>query len=154
MPRFDTVDRLEIGAPAQALFDIILDYPRMCEWYPRYRVEVIGGGNVREGARLRHELSAPGSPVKSRFTRTIQHIDPPTRIEESYDDGDMVGQGRWEFEALTADRTRVSFYCKVRSNRLLMHLGFLFGGERGHNMVYQQILAALKARAESPILPS
>jgi len=148
MPGIDTVDSLEIQAPAQALFDLILDYPRMREWYPRYRVDVIGDGPVVEGTRLRHELSPPGSPVKSRFTRTILRIDPPKSIEESYDDGDLVGHGRWELEPLAADRTRVSFHCRVRSNRLLMHVGFLLGGERGHNMVYTQLLAALKARAE------
>jgi ribosome-associated toxin RatA of RatAB toxin-antitoxin module len=148
MPAIDTVDRLEIAAPAQALFDIILDYPHMHAWYPRYRVEVIGGGEVVEGARLCHELSPPGAPVKSRFTRTIQRIEPGKAIEESYDDGDLVGEGRWEFEALSAERTRVSFYCKVRSNRLLMHIGFMLGGERGHNRVYQELLAALKQRAE------
>jgi uncharacterized protein YndB with AHSA1/START domain len=149
MPSIDTVDSLEIHAPAQALFDIVLDYPRMHEWYPRYRVEVIGGGAVVEGARLRHELSPPGSPVKSRFSRTIQSIEPPKSIEESYDDGDLVGRGRWEFETLAPGETRVSFHCRVRSNRLLMHIGFAIAGERGHKMVYKEILAALKARAES-----
>ncbi len=148
MPSIDTVDSLEINAPAEALFDVVLDYPRMHEWYPRYRVEVIGGGDVVEGARLRHELSPKGSPVKSRFTRTIQRVDAPKAIEESYDDGDLVGHGRWEFEALSSDRTRVSFHCQVSSNTLLMHIGFLFGGEKGHNMVYQEMLAALKARCE------
>jgi ribosome-associated toxin RatA of RatAB toxin-antitoxin module len=149
MPSIDTVDSLEIQAPAKVLFDIVLDYPKMHEWYPRYRVEVIGGGAVEEGTRLRHELSPAGSPVKSRFTRTIQRIDPPKAIEESYDDGDLVGRGRWTFDALSGDSTRVSFHCQVRSNRLLMHVGFLLGGERGHNMVYQKLLAALNARAEA-----
>jgi hypothetical protein len=144
MPSFETVDRLEIDAPAGRLFDTILDYPRMHEWYPRYRVEVIGGGPVTEGARLRHVLSPKGSPVKSRFTRTIQRIDAPKAIEESYDDGDLVGRGRWEFEALGPSRTRVSFYSAVRSNSLLMHVGFLLGGEKGHNRVYQEILSALQ----------
>ena len=148
MPSIDTVDSLEIDAPARQLFDIVLDYPRMHEWYPRYRVEVIGGGDVVEGARLRHELSPPGSPVKSRFTRTIRRIEPPGTIEETYDDGDLVGRGRWQFEALSEGATRVSFHCQVRSNRLLMHIGFALGGEKGHNMVYREILAALKARAE------
>jgi ribosome-associated toxin RatA of RatAB toxin-antitoxin module len=150
MPSIDTVDSLEIPASAQALFDIVLDYPRMREWYPRYCVDVIGGGEVIEGARLSHELAAPGSPVMSRFTRTIHRIDAPKTIEESYDDGDLVGLGRWQFEALGKDLTKVSFYCQVRSNRWLMHIGFALGGERGHNMVYQQILAALKEKVAVP----
>lgn len=148
MPGIDTVDRLDIRAPAKLLFDTILDYERMHEWYPRYRVEVIDGGEITEGTRLRHELSPPGSPVKSRFTRTIQRIDPDKSIEESYDDGDLVGVGRWEFEALSPEETRVSFHCRVRSNRLLMHIGFALGGEKGHNMVYREVLAALAVRTE------
>ena len=147
MPRLETVDSLEIGAPAKTLFDIVLDYPRMHEWYPRYRVELIGGGDVVEGARLRHELSAAGSPFKTRFTRTIRRIDSPNMIEETYDEGDLVGRGRWVFEALAPNTTRVSFHCDLGSNNLLMHIGFLLGGKKGHNAVYQQILAALKARA-------
>jgi uncharacterized protein YndB with AHSA1/START domain len=150
MPGFETVDRLEIDAPSEKLFAIVLDYPRMHEWYPRYRVEVIGGGPVVEGARLRHALRAAGSPVETRFTRTIRRIDPPHAIEESYDDGDLVGSGRWVFDSLSANRTRVSFACQVRSNRWLMHLAFLVAGEQGHNRVYQELLAALKARAEAP----
>ena len=149
MPSFDTVDSLEINAPAQVLFDIILDYPRMHEWYPRYRVELIDGSEVIEGSRLRHELSPKGSPLKSRFTRTVHRIKRPSTSEESYDDGDLVGLGRWEFEALGPDATRVSFYCQVRSNTLVMHLGFWIAGEKGHNMVYSEILAALKAKAEA-----
>jgi hypothetical protein len=149
MPSIDTVDSLDIRAPAQALFDIILDYPRMHEWYPRYRVEVIGGGDVGEGTQLSHVLAAPGSPVKSRFIRTIQRIARPDAIEETYDGGDLVGTGRWEFEVLGDEKTRVSFHCDVRSNRLLMHVGFLLGGEKGHNMVYQQLLSALKEHVAS-----
>jgi ribosome-associated toxin RatA of RatAB toxin-antitoxin module len=148
MPAINTVDSLEINAPASALFDVVLDYPRMHEWYPRYRVEVIGGGKVVEGARLRHELKAPGSPVTSRFTRTIQSIGSPRTIEESYDDGDLVGTGRWTFETLAPNTTRVSFHCKVKSNTWLMHIGFAIAGEKGHNMVYTQILDALKKKCE------
>jgi ribosome-associated toxin RatA of RatAB toxin-antitoxin module len=149
MPSIDTVDSIEINAPAQKLFDIVLDYPRLHQWYPRYRVEVIGGGDVKEGAQLSHDLSPPKSPVKSRFTRTIQRIDAPGAIEETYDDGDLVGEGRWVFEEVAPDTTRVSFYCKVRSNSWLMHVGFALGGEMGHHMVYEELLAALKAHAEA-----
>jgi len=146
MPSIDTVDSRVIRAPAQTLFETVLDYPHMHEWYPRYRVSVIGGGGpVGEGTRLQHELAPKGSPIKSRFTRTILRIDAPKVIEESYDDGDLVGRGRWEFESLGAAETRVSFHCAVRSNRLLMHLGFAIAGERGHNQVYQELLAALDA---------
>lgn len=146
MPSIDTVDSLVIDAPAQVLFDTILDYAHLHEWYPRYRVEVIGGGPVKEGTRTRHELSPKGSPVKTRFERTIQKIEPGRSIEESYDAGDLVGRGRWSFEPEGDGRTKVSFHCQVRSNRLLMHVGFAIAGEKGHNDVYQELLAALRDR--------
>ncbi len=149
MPQFETIDQLVIRARPEALFDTILDYPHMQDWYPRYRVSVRGGGDVVEGARLDHELAAPGSPVKSRFVRTVQRIDRPRSIEETYDGGDLVGTGRWTFEPTDEGLTRVSFWCDVRSNTWLMHLGFLLAGERGHNMVYQEILAALKKHHEA-----
>ena len=119
-----------------------------CLVYGDYR-EVIGGGEVVEGARLRHELKAPGSPVISRFTRTLESIRSPRTIEESYDDGDLVGTGRWTFEALAPNTTRVSFHCKVKSNTWLMHIGFAIAGKKGHNMVYTQILDALKKKCEA-----
>ena len=144
MPSFETVDRLEIAAPAARLFETVLDYPRMHEWDPPYRVEVIGGGPVVEGARLRHQLKTGG--LTTRFVRTIQRIDVPKAIEETYDEGALIGRGRWEFEALAPERTRVSFWCAVRSNSLLMHVGILLTGTKGHNKVYQEILAALRER--------
>jgi uncharacterized protein YndB with AHSA1/START domain len=149
MPSIDTVDSIEINAPAEKLFEIILDYPHMHTWYPRYRVEVIDGDRVIKGARLRHELSPRGAPIKSRFTRTILDFEAPNSIEESYDDGDLVGRGRWEFKEQENGATRVAYYCRVRSNTILMHIGFALAGEKGHKMVYQELLAALKAHVEA-----
>jgi len=148
MPQFETIDQLEIRAPAAALFDTILDYPHMHEWYPPYRVTVQGGGAVGEGARLDHALEAKGSPVTSRFVRTIHKIDRPHSIEETYDGGDLLGKGRWTFESQEDGSTLVSFWCDVRSNSWLMHVGFFLGGKRGHNRIYQDLLASLKARHE------
>ena len=145
MPGFETVDSMEIAAPAQLLFDTILDYTRMHEWYPKYRVEVVGGGDVREGVTLQHALTAVPM-VTSRFTRVIDKVDAPKRIEERYTGGDLIGKGRWAFEPIDETRTKVSFWCDVRSNSVMMHIGFLFGGEKGHNGVYQEILGALREK--------
>ena len=145
MPGFETIDSMEIDAPAQVLFDTILDYTHMHEWYPKYRVEVEDGGEVREGVTLQHTLT-PAPLVKSKFTRVIENIDPPKQIEERYTGGDLVGRGRWMFVPIDEKRTKVSFWCDVRSNSLLMHIGFLLGGEKGHNGVYQEILRALQEK--------
>lgn len=34
MPSIDTVDSLEINASRERLFDTVLDYPKMRDWYP------------------------------------------------------------------------------------------------------------------------
>ena len=149
MPSIDTVDSILIAAPAPAIFPILADYPSMRRWFPRYRIEVIGGGPVVEGARLAHELSTPGVPVETRFVRTILRLDPPHAIEESYDEGDLLGRGRWSLTPVEGEQTRVSFHCQVRSNRWWMHLGIALTGARGHNQVYQQLLRALKERVEA-----
>lgn len=147
MPSIDTVDRRIIRAPAETLFDTILDYPRMREWFPSYRIDVVGGGPVREGSRLAHELTTMG--LKTTFTRTIRNVTRPRSIEETYDEGMLLGEGRWQFDERGPDDTEVSFFCKVRSNALATHVGLLLTGARGHNRVYQDILAALKKRAEA-----
>lgn len=146
MPGFDTVDRMVIQAPAEKLYDTILDYPRIREWFPSYKIDVIGGGPAREGSRLNHELTTGG--LKTRFVRTIRKTDRPRSIAETYDEGALVGEGRWEFEERGPNETQVSFYCKVRSNQFAMHIGILVTGAKGHNRVYQEILGALKTRAE------
>ena len=148
MPEFETVDAMEIDAPAQVLFDTILDYPHIHEWYPKYRVEVVGGGEVKEGATLQHTLT-PAPVMKTRFTRVIDRIEAPKRIEERYTGGALLGKGRWEFEPVGDARTKVSFWCNVRSNTLMMHLGFLLTGEKGHNDVYQELLTALREKVRA-----
>lgn len=146
MPGFDTVDRMVIRAPAEKLYDTILDYEGIREWFPSYRIDVIGGGPANEGSRLSHELTTGG--LKTTFIRTIRKTDRPQKIEETYDEGALVGEGRWEFDERGPNETEVSFFCKVRSNNLMMHLGILLTGAKGHNRVYQEILGALKKRVE------
>jgi len=149
VPSIDTVDSVLITAPARAIFPVLSDYPAMRRWFPRYRVDVIGGGAVVEGARLAHALSTPGLPFETCFVRTIVRLDPPHTIEESYDEGDLIGRGRWTLTPVEGGQTRVAFHCQVRSNRWWMHLGIALTGARGHNRVYQQLLLALKAQVEA-----
>ena len=75
------------------MFEFVLDYPRMYEWYPPYRVEVIGKGGVAEGSRLRRASMPDGSPMRAHFKRAIRRADAPRIIEETCDAGDLAGEG-------------------------------------------------------------
>ena len=77
MPRFDTVDRLELNAPAEQLFEIIRDYPRMHEWYPPYRVQVEGGGAVVEILHDRWDLSETSFPGGTPSTLAGNDLEGP-----------------------------------------------------------------------------
>jgi hypothetical protein len=91
MPRFQTTDHLDIHAPAQQLFATMLDYPRFHEWYPPYRVEIEGSGEVVEGARLNHVLSAKGSLVGGCWSNAQSK--PPTGHRLSGKPGGALSNG-------------------------------------------------------------
>lgn len=145
MPAINTIDSVQIEAPAQRVFDVIRDYPKMHTWFRSYRCELIEGDVVQEGSRVRHHVEALGA--KTQFVRTVRSIVEGERIEETYDEGDIVGRGTWTFEEQDG-WTTASFHCDVRSNSLLNHIGFFIVGELAHKMVYRGLLAALKIRCE------
>ncbi len=150
MPSIDTSDSIEINADARKIFDVILNYPEMHTWFPTYRCTLIDaapGARVKEGSRLNHAVGKPPF-VMSRFVRTVRKIVPGKRIEETYDEGQLKGTGVWTFEQ-QGKTTRVTYYCAVESVGLMMHVGFLLTGAKGHNMLYQQLLRALKKRVET-----
>ena len=137
-----------IQAPREAIFSVLCDYPGVRDWFPDYRIDLLTDGAVGEGARLRHEMAAGGGPVKTRFVRTIRRFEPPSLIEESYDEGDLLGLGRWSLEDTDEGATQVSYHCAVRSNTLWMHVGVALTGRWGHSWAYRKLLAALKAHVE------
>ena len=149
MPSIDTSDSIDINADARKIFDVILNYPEMHTWFPSYRCTLIdanAGAKISEGSRLNHVVGKPPL-VMSRFVRTVRKIVAGKRIEETYDEGQLRGTGIWTFEQ-QGKSTRVTYHCAVRSQGLMMHIGFLLTGAKGHNMLYQQLLRALKKRVE------
>lgn len=150
MPSIDTSDSLVINADARRIFDVILNYPEMHTWFPTYRCTLVDarpGTSVQEGSKLNHVVGKPPF-VMSRFVRTVRRIVPGERIEETYDEGQLRGTGIWTFEP-QGRATKVTYFCKVSSVGLMMHVGFLLTGAKGHNMLYQQLLRALKKRVEA-----
>lgn len=150
MPLIDSLDSIEIHAPAQDVFHVVRDYPRFHEWFPIYHCRLVEGEKVEEGARIEHRIGMPPSLVFTRFVRTIRRIVPGERIEETYDEGDLTGTGVWSFQQ-QADTTTASFHCKAKSVALSLHISFLLTGALGHKMVFRKLLRALKKRCEKSL---
>lgn len=148
MPQMNAVDSISIQAPADRVFETVLDYANHHRWWRHYRCEVEGGGPVKEGTRVRHVIEIPVIRPKPTFVRTIRKIVPKERIEETYDEGDYVGTGVWTFERQGA-LTVATFTCAVRSNNLRNHIGVALLGAAPHHRVYGTGLAGLKAHCEA-----
>ena len=147
MPSIDTTDSIEINAPAQVIYNTILNYPMMSTWLPWYQCRLIQGEKVEEGSRIEHVVGKPPWLVVNRFIRTVQHIVPGEKIEETYDEGDLIGTGVWRFVE-KGQSSRASYHCAVRANTIMLHLAFLLTGSAGHNVVYGKLLKALKIYCE------
>lgn len=147
MPNLNAVDAVSIQAPASRVFETVLDYPNHHQWWKYYTCEVIGGGPVKEGARIQHRINIPVLQPKPNFIRTIRKIVPNERIEETYDEGDYVGTGVWTFEQ-RGELTVATFTAAARSNNVLNHIGVALLGAGPHHSVYKSGLAGLKAWCE------
>lgn len=147
MPLIDSIDSIEIDAPARDVYEVVLDYPRFHEWFPIYRCRLLEGDKVKEGARVEHKIGVPPYLVFTRFVRTIRRVVPGERIEETYDEGDLTGTGVWSFTQ-QGETTGASFHCTVKSVALSLHISFLLTGSLGHKFVFRKLLQALKKRCE------
>lgn len=147
MPAIECTDEIVIDAAPAVIFDVIADYPNWSRWNPPYSCEFIGPGGMREGAKVQHQYGRKPF-VLSRFVRTVDAIHPGERLEESYVEGDLIGNGVWEFKS-EGESTKVSYYCNVRSNTAMTHMSFLLMGRQAHSGVFKTLLKRLKAHCES-----
>ncbi len=147
MPAIDCLDSIEIHASADETYARIADYPGWRDWNPVYRCEWLDGDGLAEGVKVRHRYGYPPF-IMSSFVRSIDHLVPGQRLEESYVEGDLIGTGVWTFDE-EQGITTVAYHCQVRSNTMLAHLSLALAGERGHSAVYQKLLGKLKVLCES-----
>jgi len=148
MSSIDTIDRIDIRAPKRRVYDVVCDYPAITSWFPIYHCRLLDGTEVREGSRVEHMVGKPPRAVVNRFIRTVHRMLPGERIEETYDEGDLIGSGTWTFDERNGITT-AAYHCAVRGNTLSMRIAFKLTGSVGHNMVYRLLLAALKRHCES-----
>jgi len=147
MSFIDTVDRIDIRAPKQRVYDVVSNYPAITSWFPIYHCRLLEGTEVREGSRVEHILGKPPHFVVNRLVRTVHRMVPGERLEETYDEGDLVGKGTWTFDERD-DITTAAYHCAVRGNTRSMRMTFKLTGSFGHNLVYGKLLAALKKHCE------
>ena len=150
MSSIDTVDRIDIRAPKQRVYDVVSNYPAITSWFPIYRCRLLDGTEVREGSRVEHILGKPPYAVLNRITRTVRRMVPGERLEETYDEGDLIGNGTWSFDECNGITT-AAYHCAVRGNTLSMRVAFKLTGSVGHNFVYRRLLAALKKHCEKSL---
>lgn len=147
MSSIDTVDRIDIRAPKQRVYDIVSNYPAINSWFPIYQCRLLDGTEVREGSRVEHILGKPPYAVLNRIVRTVQRMVPGERLEETYDEGDLIGNGTWTFDEHNGITT-AAYHCAVSGNTRSMRMTFKLTGSFGHNLVYGRLLAALKKHCE------
>jgi len=150
MPLIDSLDSIEICAPAQKVYEVVLDYPRFHEWFPIYHCRLLDGEKVGEGSRIEHKIGMPPYMVFVHFVRTIRRVVPGERIEETYDDGDLTGTGIWSFTR-QGEKTIASFHCQAKSVAFFLHISFLLTGSVSHKFVFRKLLQALKRRCEKSL---
>lgn len=144
----DAIDSIDIAATPERVFRTVLDYPHVHTWYPYMHCELLTPGDIAEGSRIAHTFVSPQVRIPTHFVRTIRRIEPPVRIEETYDEGALVGRGEWTFAALPSGLTRASFACSVWGNDLVTRLGLALTGPLLHKLGYAELLKALKRNCE------
>lgn len=147
MPSIDCTDEIDIDAPAELVFRTVADYANWHDWMPMFQCELIDASEIAPGVRVRHRYGPPRLTLNS-FVREVRKVTPYERIEESYVEGDLIGDGTWTFTAVPGG-TRASYHCVVRSNTLMAHISLMLAGEKGHKGVYKTLLEKLKARCEA-----
>lgn len=83
MSAIDSKDSIEINCRAEKVFNVVSDYNYQNRWFPGYRCKIRNSESIFEGAIVDHIYGKPPF-ILGRFTRRIEKIDYPFRLEESY----------------------------------------------------------------------
>jgi uncharacterized protein YndB with AHSA1/START domain len=97
---------LEIEAPIDLVWAVLVDYPRYSAWNPLLvRIE----GEAREGALLT-VYSGDGASVRDKTQVCVARVDPPRELRWSHPRRGESVRG-WRLHALSPTRTRVVHDC-------------------------------------------
>lgn len=142
MSSIDCIDEIEIDASVERVFETVKDYPSWTQWNPAYKCQLLNTQDVVEGSEIRHQYG-DNPLLRSVFIRRIDKIEAPSKLEESYISGPIIGKGTWHIKESNG-RTTVAFHCQVKGNNALSKLVFKLTGDRTHKSVYAEILRKLK----------
>ena len=97
---------LEIEAPIDLVWSVLVDYPRYSAWNP---LLVHVEGEAREGELLTVH-GAHGENVHDKTQVRVARVDPPSELRWSHSRRDESVRG-WRLQALGPTRTRVVHDC-------------------------------------------
>ncbi len=129
---------LEIEAPIDLVWAVLVDHPRYSAWNPLLvRVE----GEAREGELLT-VYGGDGASVRQKAQVCVARVDPPRELRWAHPQRGESVRG-WRLHALGPTRTRVVHDCLARSSALSP-------GERGEiQRELGRMNVALRIQAET-----
>jgi hypothetical protein len=93
----------DVAAPAESVWDVLVDWPRHAEWVPFTRAE----GGAGEGERI--EAWTGIGPVGILDLMEITVWDPPYRVSVRHVGHPVRGEGRFDLLDLPGGRCRVTW---------------------------------------------
>jgi hypothetical protein len=141
---------IEIDAPAERVWDVLVDVGAYGEWNP-FMTSVTG--QVAPGSRLRVRLEAPGTKARTVDLR-VREVDPPRRLRWTgafpryHVPGLLIGERVIELEPLPGDRVRVVNTTTFRG-LLVWAIRWMYAYESG----FDSMNRALKRRVETAARP-
>ncbi len=107
-----------IDAPAEAIFELMLDYARLPEWQRSVRAAtVLSRDELGRGQEVAYEIDVRIAVV--RYTLR-HHYEPPVRISSVYVEGDFRDcQGQWSFAERGAAGTEACFQLRIDPGRII-----------------------------------
>jgi uncharacterized protein YndB with AHSA1/START domain len=94
---------VDVDAPAQQVWDVLVDWPRHAEWVPFTSAE----GGAAEGESV--EAWTGAGPAVFLDTMVIDDWVPPNRIEVRHTGWPIRGEGRFDLVDLPGGRCRVTW---------------------------------------------
>jgi len=135
-----------IDRPAEEIFAFMMDFRTASRWRNMVRrMEVTGGGPIREGSKILMTMDVMGKVVQ--LETGVWRYEPPHRFGMRNTRQGVTGIFEYVLEP-DASGTKVTFTCDIRHHGLMwLTLPLLIPGNRNR---YRDQLAALKRAMDQP----
>jgi uncharacterized protein YndB with AHSA1/START domain len=129
-------DEAVLPAPPARVWDVLTDLSTWQQWWNLVTVVPLGPTRLAPGARFRFEGQRPGRPP-TVWTVEVLELDPPSRIELAYVEGDLVGRTAWELEPADGGTRTAYVYRGVHATSPASDATFMRYGTRLHSVAMQ-----------------